>query len=648
MEVRLALASVGSLFDVLGVPPLLGRTFTEADDTPDGERLVVLSYGAWQRRFGGSEDIIGSDISLSGLPHTVIGVMPAAFQFPGSGQEFWRTARFSQEFRANTYEYFLQVVARLRPEQTVAAATAEMEPLMAGLREIYPDENDNVRVEIVPLHEQLVTGVQTRIWVLMAAVGFVLLIACVNLANLLLSRASARVSEIAVRQSLGASRLRVARQLITESLLLSAFGAVAGVAVGLGFLRLLLTLTAGNIPRTQNVGIDVTVLGFTLLISMLAGLAFGLFPALQIARSNPAHVLRESSRGTIGRRWMRDALVVAEIALALVLLTGAGLLIRSFDLLQQVDPGVPTERILTFGVSLPGSAYPEPENVVTFYEDAVERLGNLPGVDAAAVITSLPTTGWGNGAWFNIIDEPVAPGEKPPSVRYRVISPGYLDKMGYTLVRGRWLSTDDRPDSMAAAVINQTLAEQYWPESDPLGKQVMLGPLDAAVFPTMTVVGIVEDVQTLGLAATTTPVLYFPHALMPSFNSFNFTIRSAVEPTSLIGLVRAELRDMDPQLPLTNIRTMEEVVESTLSTQRSSMILLAVFAGVAMAMAAVGVFGVLSHTVTQRSREFGIRMALGADAGKLRRLVVRQGLAQALIGLSIGLVGAFALTRCVF
>jgi putative ABC transport system permease protein len=518
-----------------------------------------------------------------------------------------------------------------------------METIMVRLRDAYPEYNRTARVELVPMHEDLVAGVQARIWILMGAVGFLLLIACANLANLLLARASDRRREIALRQALGAGRRRILRQILTESVVLSGLGGLAGLLVGFGLLRVLMVLVQGSIPRSYEVGIDPLVLAFTAAVSLVAGLTFGVLPALKASTHAPGSTLQHGAYGSTRRHWVRRALVVSEVALALVLLTGAGLLTRSFRQLQQVDPGVRTEGVLTFNIALTPARYPDVEGRVAFFRDAVARINGLPGVVSTAAISTLPVSGWGGGASFNVIGRPVPPGTEP-GVAYRIVSPGYFETMELSLVRGRFLADRDRLDT-PAIVVNEKLARMHFPDGDAIGQVIQLGPLDFNLHPPAPIVGIVRDVQNMGLGEETSPVAYVPHEVMPWRGAFGFTVRTALDPTSLVSAVRAEIKLMDSSLPINNLQTMEDIVATTVAPQRASMILLGIFASVALAMAAVGVFGVLSYTVKQQTREMGIRLALGAKAGDVRALVVKQGMAQVGVGIGVGSVGAFALTR---
>ncbi|MDP2577135.1 MAG: ABC transporter permease [Candidatus Palauibacterales bacterium] len=629
---------VGVLFAVLGRAPLLGRTLVEGDEESDAELVVVLSYSSWQRLFGGDVGAIGQSLTLNGRPRTVVGVMPPDFRFPDGSVDVWLPYQFSGEFRANRDQYFLQAIARLRPGETVEGARAEMETIASRLRTEHALFNTDLRINVLPFRSTLVADVRTRLWVLMGAVGFLLLITCANLANLFLAKASGRREEIAVRNALGADRGRLVRQLLTESLVLSVAGGAAAVLVGFAVLKLLMATLPGGLPRTEEIGLDPLVLLFTLAIALVSGLAFGIVPALQLSKMGPGGALREGTRSSARRGWSRSALVVSEVALALMLLAGAGLLVRSFGLLQKVDPGLRTENLLTFSVAV-GESRPE------FFATSLERIESLPGVRSAAIVSRLPVSGRGVGAWFNIFSRPLPEGETPPAVPYRVISPGYFETAGIPLIRGRPLTAADRLDGQRSVVISESLAKNFWPDGDPIGEKIYLGAPDNRLFEDATIVGIVGDTKDAGLDSDPLLNIYVPHAMMPYWREFSFVIRTEAAPTAVARAARSEIRALDASLPITSMRTMEDVLGESVASARWSMMLLGSFAGIALALAALGVFGVLSYVVTQRTRELGIRIALGATSQQIEGMVVRQGMTVALLGVVLGLGGGLATTR---
>ena len=630
--------TAGGLFGVLGVPPLFGRAIASADESESAERVIVLSYATWRRLFGEDRGALGQTLTINGTPRTIVGVMPPSFRFPDGATEFWVPARFEPAFRANRDQYFLQVVGRLAPGATLERARAEMATIAARLRRDWPAYNSDLRIVVRPLQETIVEGVRTRLLVLMGAVAFVLLITCANLGNLLLARASGRRREIAVRLALGAARGRIARQLLTESLALALAGGAAGLLVGKGFLALLLAAQATtNLPRADEIGLDVRVLLFTLAVSVAAGLFFGSLPAWQLARSRSTEALREGTRGSAGHQWARSALVVSEIALAMMLLTGAGLLLRSFALLQRVDPGFAADRVLTFEVARRGD---DP----AFFPATLERVRALPGVRSAAIVSQLPVTGRGIGAWFNRLDRELPPDVKPMGEAYRVVTPEYFATVGLPLKRGRLLTADDRRER-PAVVINEALARKYYEGEDPVGKEIYLGAPDNRLFDRGTIAGVVGNTRDAGLGSDPLPTVYIPYAVMPMWPSFSYVVRTTGEPLAVAGAAREAIRALDPNVPVRDVRTLDAVLAESVAPARWSTTLLGVFAAVALVMAALGVFGVLSFLVTQRTRELGIRIALGAAPAAVRRMVVGQGVGLVAAGLALGVAGAIALTR---
>ncbi|AHG88496.1 permease [Gemmatirosa kalamazoonensis] len=633
--------TVGGLFELLGVPALVGRALTEADDAPGAAPVVVLSHAEWQRLFGGDRAAMGRALVLDGTAYTIVGVMPPSFRFPSGGTAYWMPARFSAEMRANRDQYFVAVVGRLRPGATLETARAELATIAARQRRAWPQYDADLRIVARPLLDTVVAGARTRLLVLMASVGCVLLITCANLGNLLLARATARRREFAVRRAVGAGTRRLVRQLFTESLLLALVGGALGAVVGRAFLALLLAARATtHLPRADEIRLDLPVLAFTLGVSALAGLCFGSVPAWQLARTRSLEALRQGTRGSAGREWTRRALVVSELALAMMLLTGAGLLLRSFAQLQRVDPGFAATRLLTFDAAR-GDV--RADNAA-FFAAALERVRALPGVRAAALVSQLPVTGRGIGAWFNRLDRPTPPGRKPEGEAYRVVSPEYFTTIGLPLRRGRSLGTSDTRDR-PAVVINEALARKYYPGEDPIGKEIYLGAPDNRLFDRAPIVGVVGDTHDAGLGAAPLPTVYIPHAVMRAWPSFSFVVRTAGAPETAASAARAAIRALDPSVPVRDVRAIDDVLSESVAPARWSMMLMTVFAAVALTVAALGVFGVLSFLVAQRRRELGIRMALGAAPRALRRMVLGQGLVLVLAGLGLGVVGALALSR---
>lgn len=635
--------AVGGLFDVLRTPAARGRTLTADDDRPGATAVIVIGDGLARRLFGDLDRALGGTITFDGQVYCVVGIMAPEFRFPDRDTEFWVPAQFDPEMRASRTQYFLFGLGRLRADRTIQQARQDMAAVSADIRRMFPTVSDP-DARVTPLKAFVVSSVESRLLTLMGAVAFVLLIGCANLANLLLARAAGRQREIAVRQALGARTRRIVRQLLTESVLLGLLGGVAGLAVGWLSLELLVAQLPPDLPRLDEIALDWTVMTVIAALSLLAGAVFGLFPAWQLSTGRPAIGLREGERGSTGSAWIRGGLVVAEVALAVVLLVGAGLLIRSFLLLQRVDPGFDPERVLTFRVQVPDRY--RPAERVAFFEQGAAELGAIPGVRSAAAINMLPVAGRGIGAWLNVVGRPPADGSNPNAVPYRVVTPGYFETAGLRLIRGRLLSDSDSRDRSPAVVIDEALARRQWPGQDPIGREIILGALpDNALIPRSPIVGVVSDVKQLGLDSDPPGMVYVPHRLMPFWPTFAFMLRTSVEPASVMPAARARIRALDPTLPISAVRTAEEVIAQSMVPARSSMVLLACFAGLALAMAAVGVYGVLSNAVSRRQREMGIRLALGAEPRQLRGLMLGEGLRQASIGVAIGLAGAVVLTR---
>ena len=643
------IVSCGSILEVTGVQPALGRIFTAAEQAPGAARVAVISHRLWERLFGGRTDAIGQALTLGGVPVTVIGVMPKGFAFPDTNVDFWAPELLTAEQRASRTEYYLTILGRLAPGATPGAARAELDAIMDGLRTAFPQANSNVVLQATPLAEALVSNITQTLWILMGSVGCVLLIACANLANLLLAKATGRGREIAIRQAIGAARGRVIRQMLAESVLLGVAGGILGIAIGTLFLAALVAWLPAGIPRIAEASIDVRVLLFTLATAMATGVLFGLAPALQLSRRGPAAVLRDDARTSTGRAPLRAILVVAELALALVLLAGAGLLIRSFLFMQRVDPGFSVDRVLTFQVRMEGPAYAEAPPRLAFVNSIVERLKTLPGVVDAAAGSNPPIAGRGTGAWFNMLARPWPAGTTPPAVPYRVITPGYFKTMQIPLIRGRLLADADGLTGTPSVVISESVAKRFWGsekgQGDPLGAEIYMGAPGNKLFERATIVGIVKDVKLAGLGSPLTDAVYGLNTLMPWWRSFTFAVRTSGDPTALAPSARQIVRSADPQLAITALQAMADIRNTSMAPARASMLLLTLFAALAVIMAAVGVFGVMSYTVNLRAREMGIRLALGARPSEVRRMVVLDGMRHALAGVVIGVAGAIWLTR---
>jgi len=636
------------LFPLLGVGPALGRVFTREEDQPDGPRVIVLGHGLWQRRFGSDPKIIGRELQISGRSTTVIGVMPAEFKFPTEAEriDYWMPLASDATAAARINErgsHFLRVVARLRPGVTLEGAQAELATIASRLEQQYPETNTGLGVRLVSLHEDLVGRVRPALLVLLGAVGCVLLIACANVANLLLARAASRAREMAIRTALGASRWRVIRQLLTESLLLSLVGGGVGLLLALWGIDLLVGVSPADIPRARDIGLDGRVLGFTVMVSVLTGVFFGLAPALQASKTNLNESLKEGSRGsTEGLRSnrVRSLLIVSEVALSLVLLVGAGLLIKSFLRLQGVNPGFESENVLTVNLSLPRLKYPEPERQKIFFREALARFKSVPGVESVGAVNILPLSGNDRSNTFTIAGQPKpVPGQEPDAAS-RVISPDYFSALGIPLRRGRAFTERDTETAPLVLVVNETFARRFFPGAEPLGQRIVLDDDKMR-----EIVGVVGDVRHEGLDAPAEPEYYMPYLQTPE-RSMTFVARTSLNnPTALGGALRDVLKGMDKDLYIPGTKTMDELRAASVAERRFSTLLLAVFAGVALLLAVVGIYGVTAYSVTRRTHEIGLRIALGAQAADVLKLVVGQGMFLALVGVAVGLAASFALTR---
>jgi len=637
---RLVSAAVtGNYFKALGVGPLLGRTFVLDDEKTGNGQVAVLSYGLWQKRFAGDPNIVNQTIVLDGQTSVIVGIMPEGFGFPRDA-ELWVPMNFDHPGMKQRKAHFLRPVGRLKPGVTLAQAQADTDVVANRMAEQYPETNTGWNLRLVNLKEQLVGNTRPTLFILLAAVGFVLLIACANVANLLLVRAASRHKEIALRTALGASRSRIIRQMITESLLLAITGGILGIVLARWGIDLLVALSANALPPTANVKIDATVLGFTLLISIVTGLLFGIAPSLRTMKLSVTDSLKEGGRGVgegVGHNRTRGALVIIESAVAVVLLVGAGLLVRSLIRLQNVGPGFEAQNVLTMRLELPEKKYPSLEKTTQFFTTLEDRVEALPGVESVGFISELPMTGQPNDIPYRV-DGRVTPETFAYDDDFRRVNNGYFSALRIPLLRGRNFTDQEVRDSANVIIVSDLLVKQVFPNEEPLGKRLVLAMSDKS----FEIVGVVGDVRHRALEIEPSPAMY-----LPTFdgNWMNLVIRAKGDPASLASAVRREVQNIDPDQPIADVKGMNEWLRSSVATPRYRTILLALFSLIALVLASTGIYGVMSYSVTQRTHEIGVRMALGARRFHVLQLVVRQGMVLVAIGVALGLVLAFALTR---
>jgi putative ABC transport system permease protein len=633
------------LFDVVGARPALGRAFRPEEAEEGRNSVVVISDGLWRRRFGADPSIIDREIRLNGRPHTVVGVMPPKFAFPPTGGDVWKPAAFTAEQRAARGNHYMRVVGRLRPGATAEQAQAEMSTIAARLAAEYPENNTGRDFFVESLVASYTRGPRPFLTVLLGAVGFVLLLACANVANLLLVRGASRQKEIAIRQALGARRTRLVRQLLTESVMLALIGGALGLLLAVWGIDLMASgvpqSLAKFMPGWENVGLNTRAFYFTLGVSVLTGVVFGLAPALQATKANLNEDLKEGGRtsGGGGRNRLRSALVVSEVTLSLVLLIGAGLMIRSFVRLLQIEPGFNASNVLVLDVTLAGQRYDEPRSRIDFYGQLLQRIEALPGVQRAGMVSLVPLSRSNHSSSFAVEGQPPpAPGEEPDA-NARSASPSYLQTMNIPLLRGRQLDErDNREDAPRVIVVNETLARRHLADRDPLGQRLII------YGESWEIVGVVGNIKHEDLQEEINPEVYFPFAKQVR-HSMSLVVKTTGDPGQLAGAVDSELRALDRDQPIYNVRTMDRVVVESLAPQRVTMGMLGVFAAIALVLAAIGIYAVMSYAVAQRTHEIGVRMALGAQPRDILLMVVRQGMLLAVIGIGIGLVAAYFLMQ---
>jgi len=643
--------ATASLFNLLGVQPELGRPFDATEDKPGGAAVALISHSLWQRRFSSAQDVLGKSITLDKQSYSIIGVMPAGFevlqQAPDVILPFEPWASTLPDDRS--WHPGILPIARLKPRISLEQARSDIAIIAARLAKEYPDFDSTVTSLVDGMQDQIVQNARPVLLILVAAVGAVLLIACVNVANILLVRATGRRREIAVRAALGARRFDIIGQLVTESVLLAVLGGAAGLLLASMALPVLLRLAGNSLPRSNGVTVDAYVLGVTAFIALLAGVLFGLVPAWQAWRVDLRETLGEAGRGSSSRSVLRtrEGLVVTEIALAMVLLAGAGLLLRSFERLTRVSPGFSADHILIADIVRSPSAYRDPNVRLSFFDRLFEQASALPGVRSAGGVSFLPVTGTGSALHFNIQGRPPRSPQEYTISGYRVVSAGYFKTLGVQLKAGRWLEDRDREQAPDVVLINSSFAKTYFPNQSPLGQHIQVGAIPDSSVPWMEVVGVVGDVKQ-ALASEASTEMYVPYRqadkVLPVF-AMSLVVRTSSDPLVQAGAIRAIAHSLDPNQPLTGIRTMEQNISQSVSEPRFRTILLAMFAGIALALAAVGIFGVMAYSVVQRTRELGVRISLGASRETIFQLVLGRGLRLTLVGLAIGLVATFTLTR---
>ena len=635
-----------NFIDVTGVKPIMGRNFTEEENQPGKDRVAIITHSLWQRRFGGDPNILNKTITIGSVQRTVVGVMPERFNFP-KGAEVYAPLALTPELMSSRGNHSYYVIGRLKPGVTIEQAQADTNNITARLEKQYPETNTGWGAAVYPIVADTVRQYDTALWVMMGAVGFVLLIACANVANLMLARASGRQKEIALRAALGASRWRIARQLLTESVIVALLGGAVGVLIGFWGIDALRASNPGDAarfaPGWYQLGINVPVLLFTVGISLFSGLVFGLAPSLQVSKPDLNDALKEGARSVSGSAHrLRSSLVVFEVALSLVLLVGAGLLVRSFLSLLKTDPGFNPDNVLTMALVLPGAKYREQPQVAAFYNDLVQRVKTTPGVDSAAAVNHLPLGGSNSSESYLVDGEPEPQPGQENEGRIRVATPEYFQTMRIPIMQGRGFTEQDKAGAPPVVIVNETLARKHWPGQNPIGKRIRFyGPPERT--PWIEIVGVIEDVRH-HLEEPATPEYYLPFTQNPGYGMF-LVARTSVDPASLAGAIRQQVWAIDKDQPVFDVRTMQEVRSASVTMYSFSSVTLGIFAGIALLLASIGIYGVMAFAVTQRTQEIGIRMALGARGSDVLRLVIVHGMKLAVIGIAIGLLGAWGLTR---
>ena len=632
--------------DTLGVKPIIGRNFSPEENQPGKNKVAIISYNLWQKRFGGDPNILNKTITTNGFVITIVGVLPEHFNYPKGGEIYAPlelTQRVVQNRRLHTY----YVVGRLKPGVSIKSAQSDIDNITARLEQQYPDNNKGWGATVIPIVADTVRAYDTVLWVVMAAVAFVLLIACANVANLMLARASGRQREIALRTALGASRWRIIRQLLTESVIVALIGGVVGILVAFWGLDALRAANPGDAarfaPGWYQLGLNFSVLAFTIGLSLFCGIVFGLAPALQVSKPNLNDALKEGSRQTSGRgHGLRSSLVVFEIAVSLMLLVGAGLAARTFLALLKTDPGFNPDNLLTMGLVLPSAKYNDEPKIQAFYTDLMQRVKSMPGVESAAAVNFLPLGGSNASDGYLVEGEPEPSPDQENLARYRVCTPDYFQTMGIRVVKGRSFTEYDKADAPKVVIVNEALARKHWPNGDAVGKRIKsYGPPDKA--PWYEIVGVVQDIKH-ELNIPVTPEFYFPYA-QDVWNSMVVVAKTKGNPASLAGALRQQVWAIDKDQAVFDVHTMQEVRAISVGMYSSGSVMLGIFAGLALLLASIGIYGVMAFAVTQRTQEIGIRMALGAGRVDVLKLIFRHGMKLAVLGIVIGLLGSWGLTR---
>ena len=647
-----------SLLSLLGVQPVKGRLFLPEEDQPQASRVLILSHQLWRRSFGDNPNIVGQPVALNGDSYTVVGIMPADFKFPPAFSATIASSQYampkadlwvplvpdeSLKARANRP---LFMIGRLKPGVTPTAAQSDLNVIASRLQKEYPATDADMQIDVIPLRQQITGDIRLALIVLFAAVGCVLLIACANVANLLLAKASGRQKEVAIRTALGATRLRIIRQLLTEGMLLGLAGGLLGSLLAVLVLRQLVIFSPANVSIPDNIGIDWQVLAFTLVLSLVTSFVFGLAPALQASKLDLNETLKEGGRGSSGgvkQNRLRSLLVITEVALALVLLIASGLMIKSFLRLQSVNPGFNPANLITLEMQLPENKYSDKDRQAIFQQQLVQRVAQVPGVQSVGTVDNLPFSGNEFNVGYSIEGQPPLNAAERPRAFLRNVSPNYFEAMGIPLRKGRGFTESDNANAPAATIINETAARKFWPNEEPLGKRFKRGSVDSQN-PWLTVVGVIGAVSHSSLQVASQPEVYLPFQQNPGLN-LTLVARTSSDPKAFAGAVRREVSAMDNDLPVSNIKFMDEIVGKSVAQPRVYALLLGIFAGLALILAAIGIYGVISYSVTQRTHEIGIRMALGAQTRDVLALIIKQGMALALVGIFLGLLVSLALTR---